>query len=159
MKDTRNIILSIFTFLTIIMLSNISFAASTATYYDNGNPSSITVDEGTIRYYESGNVSSITTEGGTASYNEDGSIISIVGTPSISLDEAKAEFDNLKKQQSNTNTANTNTANTVTNDTQQVTENMPSTGVENYIYIFIAIAVIGVVFAAFKYVSLKKDLK
>lgn len=154
MRDTRNIILSIFTFLTIIMLSNISFAASTATYYDNGNPSSITVDEGTIRYYESGNVSSITTEGGTASYNEDGSIISIVGTPSISLDEAKAEFDNLKKQQSNTNTANT-----VTNDTQQVTENMPSTGVENYIYIFIAIAVIGVVFAAFKYVSLKKDLK
>ena len=154
MRDTRNIILSIFTFLTIIVLSNISFAASTATYYDNGNPSSITVDEGTIRYYESGNVSSITTEGGTASYNEDGSIISIVGTPSISLDEAKAEFDNLKKQQSNTNTANT-----VTNDTQQVTENMPSTGVENYIYIFIAIAVIGVVFAAFKYVSLKKDLK
>ena len=154
MRDTRNIILSIFTFLTIIVLSNISFAASTGTYYDNGNPSSITVDEGTIRYYESGNVSSITTEGGTASYNEDGSIISIVGTPSISLDEAKAEFDNLKKQQSNTNTANT-----VTNDTQQVTENMPSTGVENYIYIFIAIAVIGVVFAAFKYVSLKKDLK
>ena len=70
-------------------------------------------------------------------------------------------LDNSNTANTNTNTgnANTNTANTVTNDTQQVTENMPSTGVENYIYIFIAIAVIGVVFAAFKYVSLKKDLK
>ena len=164
MKTTRKAFLIIFTFIVIVLLSNISFAAPTATYYDNGNPSSITVDEGTIRYYENGNVSSITTENGTASYNEDGSIISIVGTPAISLDEAKAEFDNLKKQQSNnnttnTNTVNTNTANTVTSDTEEVTENMPSTGVENYIYIFIVIAVIGVIFATYKYISLKKDLK
>ena len=159
MKTIRKAFLIIFTFIVIVLLSNISLAASTATYYDNGNPSSITVDEGTIR-----NVSSITTENGTASYNEDGSIISIVGTPAISLDEAKAEFDNLKKQQSNnnttnTNTVNTNTANTVTSDTEEVTENMPSTGVENYIYIFIVIAAIGVIFATYKYISLKKDLK
>lgn len=37
MKITRRTILIIFTFIVIILLSNISLAASTATYYDNGN--------------------------------------------------------------------------------------------------------------------------
>lgn len=151
MKSIKSIILNFFVFLMILMLSNVSFATSTATYYSNGNPSSITNEKGTIRYYESGNVSSITSDGGTVSYNEDGTIISIVGTPAISLDEAKAEFENLKKQPTNTNT--------VTNTTQQVTESMPSTGIENNIFIFIAIAIIGVIFATFKYISLRKEFK
>jgi len=145
MRNTRKIAAVILVLLISLILSSNVYADSTE-YYANGNVKTIVLTgKGTIEYYENGNVKSIVVTGeGTANYKEDGTIESIVGTPSISLEQAKAEAQKLKKQP------------TTTTQTNNSTETMPETGFENYIYVVMGIAVIGIIFFALRYNALKK---
>ena len=145
MRNTKKIVAVVIVLLISLMLSSNVYADSTE-YYANGNVKTIVLTgKGTIEYYENGNVKSIVVTGeGTANYKEDGTIESIVGTPSISLEQAKAEAQKLKKQP------------TTTTQTNNSTETMPETGFENYIYVVMGIAVIGIIFFALRYNALKK---
>lgn len=143
MRDTRKILVSVLVVLLAIAVCTVAYA-SNVSYHSNGKPSSIVTDKGTIHYNDKGIVESVTTPSGTAHYNEDGSISSIVGTPSISLEEAKLELKNLEKNDSNTTTP------------KDDVEEMPVTGVEDYLFVPMVLFVVLAVMFGIRYNSLRK---
>lgn len=142
LEKRKNLVLVV-VILMIMALCTVSYA-STVTYHSNGSPSMIETSKGTIYYYENGNVDYITTSTGSIYYNEDGSIDFVTGTVSITLEEAKAELQKLEKKEPTTSTS------------KNETEKMPSTGVEDYLFVPIVLFMVLAVIFGIKYNSIRK---
>jgi len=151
MRDTKKVLAVLLILSLITACCSVCFAAAKATYRADGSVESITTDKGTITYYANGNVDTITTPTGSAYYYSNGNLDRVDGTPSISLAEAKAELENLKKSNQTPNT-------TTPKDEPEKdsSEDMPETGVIDYVFLPIVLFAGLAIFFGVKYNSMRK---